>query len=40
MARISLHHITKSFGPTEVIRDVSLDISDGELVVFRGRFDS
>ena len=36
MARISLHNITKSFGPTEVIRDVSLDIADGELVVFVG----
>ena len=36
MARISLRNIHKSFGPTEVIRDVSLDIADGELVVFVG----
>ena len=36
MARISLTDITKSFGHTEVIRDVSLDIEDGELVVFVG----
>jgi ABC-type sugar transport system ATPase subunit len=36
MARISLHNVTKSFGHTEVIRDVSLDVADGELVVFVG----
>jgi multiple sugar transport system ATP-binding protein len=36
MARISLVHLAKSFGPTEVIHDVSLEIGDGELVVFVG----
>jgi ABC-type sugar transport system ATPase subunit len=36
MAHISLTDITKSFGHTEVIRDVSLDIENGELVVFVG----
>jgi ABC-type sugar transport system ATPase subunit len=36
MARISLLNIRKSFGPTEVIHDVSLEIADGELVVFVG----
>ena len=36
MARITLDRLTRAFGPTEVIRDVSLDIADGELVVFVG----
>jgi multiple sugar transport system ATP-binding protein len=36
MARIALTGISKSFGPTEVIHDVSLEIADGELVVFVG----
>ena len=36
MARISLPNIPKSFGATEVIHDVSLEIADGELVVFVG----
>ncbi len=36
MARISLAHIHKSFDQTEVIRDVSLDIADRELVVLVG----
>ena len=36
MARISLKNVTTSFGPTEVIRDVSLDIAAGEPAVFVG----
>ncbi len=36
MGRIALRSIRKSFGPTEVIHDVSLDIAEGELVVFVG----
>jgi multiple sugar transport system ATP-binding protein len=36
MGRIALSRIHKSFGPTSVIHDVSLDIEDGELVVFVG----
>ena len=36
MGRIALDRIHKSFGPTEVIHDVSLEIGDGELVVFVG----
>ena len=36
MPRISLRNITTSFGPTEFIRDVSLDVADGEFLVFVG----
>jgi ABC-type sugar transport system ATPase subunit len=36
MGRITLSNVHKSFGRTEVIHDVSLDIRDGELVVFVG----
>src|SRR4029079_11202015 len=36
MARITLDGLPRAFVPTEVIRDVSLDIADGELVVFVG----
>ncbi len=36
MGRITLRDITKSFGSTKVIHDVSLDIAEGELVVFVG----
>jgi multiple sugar transport system ATP-binding protein len=36
MGQIALRNIHRSFGATEVIRDVSLDIGDGELVVFVG----
>jgi multiple sugar transport system ATP-binding protein len=36
MAGISLSRVCKRFGTVEVIRDVSLDIGSGELVVFLG----
>ncbi len=36
MARISLLGVARSFGPTKVIHDLSLEIADGELVVFVG----
>jgi multiple sugar transport system ATP-binding protein len=36
MAGISLTRVSKRFGKVEVIRDVSLDVSSGELVVFSG----
>lgn len=36
MARVRLQNLVKRFGQTEVIRDVDLDIGDGEFVVFVG----
>jgi len=36
MAQISLAGVSKKFGSVEVIRDVSLDVGSGELVVFLG----
>jgi len=36
MATLALKGIDKSFGPMDVIRDLSLDVSDGELIVFVG----
>ena len=36
MAEISLARVSKRFGTVEVIRDVSLDVASGELVVFLG----
>jgi lactose/L-arabinose transport system ATP-binding protein len=36
MARVELKHVSKSFGSTEVIRDVSLSIEEGEFAVFVG----
>ncbi|WFU33671.1 ABC transporter ATP-binding protein [Bradyrhizobium brasilense] len=36
MSDIHLHHITKSFGPTPVLRGVSLAIEDGEFVTLLG----
>ena len=36
MAEISLSRVSKRYGNVEVIRDLSLDIASGELVVFLG----
>src|SRR5437763_4409609 len=36
MATLSLHDVRKSFGPVDVIRNVSFDVGDGEFVVFVG----
>ena len=36
MGSLSLKNISKSFGETEVLHDISLDIADGEFVVFVG----
>jgi len=36
MARVRLADLSKSFGTTEVIRNINLDIGDGEFVVFVG----
>ena len=36
MANVSLRHLCKSFGRTEVLKDVNLDIKDGEFVVLVG----
>jgi len=36
MAQVTLKNIKKSFGPTEVIKGVDLDIQQGEFVVFVG----
>ena len=36
MGSISLSHVNKSFGEVQVIPDITLDIKDGEFVVFVG----
>src|SRR5215470_14065742 len=36
MASLQLSNVVKTFGPVEVIRGVSLDVADGEFVVFVG----
>ncbi len=36
MSALKLDHITKSFGATHVLRDISLDVAEGEFVVFVG----
>ncbi len=36
MARVELQHVSKSFGSTKVIHDVSLVIEEGEFAVFVG----
>ncbi len=36
MSELSVEHASKSFGPTEVLRDVSLTVADGEFCVIVG----
>jgi len=36
MADVSLHGVAKSFGATEILRDINLNVDDGEFVVFVG----
>ena len=36
MARVELQHVSKSFGSTKVIHDVSLLFEEGEFTVFIG----
>jgi multiple sugar transport system ATP-binding protein len=36
MARVRLDHLSKSFGPVEVLDDISLDIAPGEFIAFLG----
>ncbi len=36
MARVELQHVSKSFGSSKVIHDVSLVIEEGEFAVFVG----
>lgn len=36
MAGLSLDRVGKSFGPVDVIKDISFDVGDGEFVVFVG----
>src|SRR5215218_734340 len=36
MADVSLHGIAKSFGTTEILKDVNIRVEDGEFVVFVG----
>jgi multiple sugar transport system ATP-binding protein len=36
MADVSLSGVSKSFGPVQVLRDINLDVKDGEFTVFVG----
>jgi multiple sugar transport system ATP-binding protein len=36
MGSISLNGINKSFGTTEVLKDINLDIKDGEFLILIG----
>lgn len=36
MANLALRHLTKSHGKSEVLHDITLDVADGEFVVFVG----
>ena len=36
MASVTLRNIRKAYDDTEVMRDINLDIADGEFVVFVG----
>ena len=33
---VSIQHLSKSFGETEVLRDVNIDVKRGEVVVVLG----
>ena len=36
MASLTLHNVSKSFGPVHAVQDVTLDINDGEFVSLLG----
>ena len=36
MARLELSHLSKHFGATVAVRDVTLDVGDGEFIVLLG----
>ena len=36
MARLQIDHVTKRYGEVHAVRDVSLDVADGEFVVLLG----
>lgn len=36
MASVTLHRISKRFGNTEVLRDVTLEVADGEFLAILG----
>ncbi len=36
MTALSLTNVNKSFGATHVLKDISLEVEDGEFVVFVG----
>ena len=36
MADVSLSGVSKAFGPVQVLRDVNLEVKDGEFTVFVG----
>jgi len=36
MARLELQHLVKRYGPAYAVRDLSLDVTDGELICFLG----
>ena len=36
MSKIKLENLKKSFGKTDVIHDLSIDVKDGELIVIVG----
>ena len=37
MAMLEINHLQKKFGTTEVLRDVSLSVSKGDVVAILGR---
>ncbi len=36
MANVTLRDVSKSYGPVEVLRNINLEVEEGELVVFVG----